>query len=374
MRRRVWFLLICLLALPALCFAESPVDPRRILDYLERVRVETDVPGLSAAVSLDGKIVFSGGVGFAELDNRTPQDGRTVHNVGSVSKVLSTVAVMQLVEQGKVDLDATIQTYLPYYPEKQKPITVRRILTHTSGTRHYRDGEFGDYRLASLRQYDSLEEASKIWRDDPLLFEPGAYWLYSSHAMNLLQGVIEKASGEPFEAYMRRHVFVPAAMLETQFDVPSRVILHRGHGYVEDERGHYQHAFDENTSYKFAAGGMLSSVEDLVRFGYAINSGVLMKRETVARMHTPQLDPSVKRFVPGGEPQPLDFEQALGWRIVTDEQGRKFPAHGGSVKGAKTYLANYNEYGLVVAVQGNEDGFNPQGPALAIAQMFLLGR
>ncbi len=363
-----------LLLASALCIAGSPVDPQQVLDYLERVRIESDVPGLSAAVALDGEIVFSGGVGYAELDNRTAQTGRTVHNIGSVSKVLAAVALMQLVERGKVDLDATIQTYLPYYPEKSKPVTVRRILTHTSGTRHYRNGEFGEHRVNSLRQYESFEEATKIWRDDPLLFEPGSHWLYSSHAMNLLHGIIETAAGESFEDYMRRHVFTPSAMLASQFDVPDRIILNRGHGYVEDDKGRYRHAFNENTSYKFAGGGMLSTVEDLVRFGHAVNAGVLLEPETVKLMHSSQLAPSVKRFVPGGEAQERDFEQALAWRILTDEQGRKFPSHGGSVKGAKTFLANYNDYGLVVAVQGNENGFNPQGPALAIAQMLLLGR
>ena len=91
-------------------------------------------------------------------------------------------------------------------------------------------------------------------------------------------------------------------------------------------------------------------------------------------MYTPQLDPSVKRFVKDEEAEPLGFEQALAWRIRTDDQGRELTSHGGSVKGAKTFLGNYRDHRLVVAVQGNEGGFSPEGPALAIAQMFLLGR
>ena len=108
-----------------------------LLDYMEQIRNDNDLPGLSVAVAVDGEIVFSEGVGYAELDNRTPTTGRTVHNVGSVSKVLAVVGLMQLVEQGKVDLDATLQTYMPWYPEREFPITVRHILTHTSGIRHY---------------------------------------------------------------------------------------------------------------------------------------------------------------------------------------------------------------------------------------------
>ncbi|MGH7542288.1 MAG: serine hydrolase domain-containing protein, partial [Gemmatimonadota bacterium] len=280
-------------------------DRAHLLDWMEQVRLENDLPGLSVAVARNGAVVFSEGVGYAELDNRTPQTGRSVHNVGSVSKVLAVVGVMQLVEQGKVDLDATIQTYLPYYPEKEWPITVRQILTHTSGTRHYREGEFGEQGLLRARHFESFEEATEQWRDDPLLFEPGTHWFYSSHAMNLMHGIVEAAFGIGFEDYLRRHVFEPAGMMRSQFDVPWRVIHGRGHGYVRDEEGEFVHPFPEDPSYKYAGGGILSTAEDLVRFGVALDDGTLLAPATLRAMWEPQLDPSVTRFVPDGEPQPL---------------------------------------------------------------------
>src|SRR5262245_38666176 len=125
--------------------ASHAADKReQALAYLERMRVQSGVPGMSAAVAVNGTIVFSGGAGFANLEQGAPQDGTTVHNIGSVSKTLAVVAVMQLVERRKVDLDAQIQTYLPWFPRKQQPITLRQILTHTSGIRHYQAGEFGE--------------------------------------------------------------------------------------------------------------------------------------------------------------------------------------------------------------------------------------
>ena len=188
--RPIFLLVVGLVISPvARLLAAPPAEHQQLLDYMERVRDDNDLPGLSVAVAVDGEIVFSGGVGYAELDNRTPQTGRTVHNVGSISKILAVVAVMRLVEQGKLDLDATVQTYLPYYPEKKWPITVRHILTHTSGTRHYNDVEFGEHRLLAMRHYDDFEEATRLWRDDPLLFEPGTLWSYSSHATNLIHGI-----------------------------------------------------------------------------------------------------------------------------------------------------------------------------------------
>ena len=150
---------------------------------------------------------FSDGVGYAELDNQTPVTGATVLNVGSVSKVMAVIAIMQLVEQGKVTLGDDIRTYVTAFPDKGTPITLRHIMTHTSGIRHYRDGEFGPNGLRSMRHFDDFEEAIQHFTEDPLLFAPGEHWLYSSHAFNLLQGVVEQASGVKFENYMRTYVW-----------------------------------------------------------------------------------------------------------------------------------------------------------------------
>ena len=351
--------------------AAEPAERQQLLDYMQRVRDDNDLPGLSVAVAVDGDIVFSGGVGYSELDNRTPATGRTVHNVGSISKVLAVVSLLLLVEQGALDLDETIQTYLPYYPQKQWPITVRHILTHTSGTRHYDGIEFGEHRWLAMRHYDDFEEATRLWRNDALLFEPGTLWSYSSHATNLIHGIVEKLSGEDFETYMRRNVFEPASMLASQFDVPSRVIHNRGHGYVRDDNGRFVHPIWENPSYKYAGGGILSTVEDLVRFAIAINKGVLLQPETVRAMHEPQIDSSVKRYVANGEPQPRHFTQALVWRILKDQAGRTFPSHTGTVKGTRSFLANYHEQGVVVALQTNALPFDSPRYGIAIAQRFL---
>lgn len=351
--------------------AAPAVDRQQLLDYMERIQDENDLPGLSVAIAVDGNIVFSEGVGYAELDNHTPATGRTVHNVGSVSKVLAVAGIMQLVEQGRVDLDATIQTYLPYYPEKRWPITVRQILTHTSGTRHYRQGEFGEYGLLRYRHFESFEEATELWRDDPLLYEPGTRWLYSSHAMNLMHGIVEEVTGMGFEDYLRVHVFEPAGMFATQFDVPTRVVHNRGRGYVRDGRGEFVNADSEDPSYKYAGGGIISTADDLVRFALAIDDGTLLAPETVAEMHRPQIDPSVPEYSADGEPEPLGHEQAIVWFIRTDQAGRRYPSHTGTVKGTRSFLGNWIDQGVVVALQTNALPFDSARYGEAIAQMLL---
>ena len=366
--------LSAVLLLQAAALAGQSYSYEGLLDYMEQIRNDNDLPGLSVAVAVDGEIVFSEGVGVAELDNRTPSTGRTVHNVGSVSKVLAVVGLMQLVEQGKVDLDATLQTYMPWYPEREFPITVRHILTHTSGIRHYNGVEFGPHDLLSLRHYDDFQEATELWRDDPLAYETGSGWMYSSHAHNLQHGIVEAASGMDYEEYLKRFVWEPAGMMATQFDIPSRVVQNRGHGYVRGESGRFIHPEPEDPSYKYAGGGIISNVDDLVRFALAINDGRLLGPETVAEMHRPQLDPGIRQIDPSspdGLGEPIAHEQALAWFIRTDQAGRRYPSHTGTVKGTRSFLANFNDYGVVVALQTNGLPFDSARYGEAIAQMFL---
>ena len=364
------FLFLSLAPLPLAAQSATDEHGPAILRYMEQVRNETGVPGMSAAVGLKGEIVFSGGVGYAELDNRTPADGATVWNVGSVSKVLAGVAVMQLVEKDKVSLDDRIQEYVPGYPEKHAPITLWHILTHTSGIRHYKAGEFGPYGLYEARHFEDINEAIEHFRDDPLLFDPGTLYFYSSHAFNLLQGVVEKASGLGFEEYMRLYVWEPAGMLSSSFDVPSRIVYKRGLGYVRNDRGLLVNSPYVDPSYKYAGGGMLSTVDDLVRFAQAINDGTLLDPETVATMYDVHVDP-VMQYRPNGEPVRQEFKMALGFQLDQDAQGRWYINKTGTVKGTRSVVLTYPEYELVVAVQANALPFDSRKYAQAIAQLYL---
>ena len=368
-RTAIAALLVAMLALLAPAVT-AQTDGDAIVDYLEQVRHQTGAPGITAAVAVDGEIVFSGGVGYAELDNQTPADGATVWNVGSVSKVMASVAVMQLVQSGKVGLDDEIREYVPSFPQKRAPVTLRQILTHTSGIRHYRAGEFGPHGLRSMRFFDDFDEAIQHFTQDALLFEPGTLWFYSSHAYNLLQGVVEQASGLGFEDYMRTHVWQPAGMLSSAFDVPSRVVHRRGRGYWRTDAGTIVNSRYEDVSYKYAGGGMLSTVEDLVRMGVAINNGTLLGPEAVAKMHAPHVDPVVQ-FRTDAEPRELPFRQALGWDLYTDASGRAYISKTGTVRGTRSVVINYPDHALVVAVQANIVPFDSRARGVAIAQMFL---
>ncbi|MGW8283054.1 MAG: serine hydrolase domain-containing protein, partial [Gemmatimonadota bacterium] len=147
---------------------------------LEMMRTERGVPGLSAAVGIDGRIVFAEGFGWADLENRSPATAATKFRIGSVSKPLTAAAIGILVERGKLDLDTAVQAYVPDFPDKRWPVTSRLVAGHLAGIRHY-DGE----EFLSTRRYETVSEGLEIFADDPLLFEPGERFQYSSYGWNL---------------------------------------------------------------------------------------------------------------------------------------------------------------------------------------------
>lgn len=366
----LWF---CAIAMAA----DGGLKDAQALAYLARLQADSGAPGASAAVSVRGEVVFSGGVGVADLESGAPQNGLSVHNIGSVSKVLAAVAVMQLVEQGKVNLDAEIQAYAPWFPRKDQPITVRQILTHTSGIRHYKSGEIDPSNLNVLRHYESFEESTRFWRDDPLLFTPGTHWLYSSFSSNLMQAIVETASGQSFERYLAEKVWAPAGMINTQFDVPSRVVPRRGRGYVRQPKtGALAHSFNEDLSYKYAGGGMISSDEDLCRLGHALSSGVLLKSATLAEMYRLQLAADLPTWSDASYtgPKPvMGLKQGLIFQMNRDAAGFVYAAHAGTVKGTHSQFSNYYKDGVVVALHLNYNagGVDIKSAADSLAQLFL---
>jgi serine beta-lactamase-like protein LACTB len=348
--------------------SQTQVPQTKAVAYLEKQWRLSGAPAVSVAIAYKGQIVFSKGVGVADLDNSVPATSSTVYNIGSVSKVITTVAIMKLFELGKISLDDPIQKNVPAFPDKSAPITIRQILTHTSGIRHYRTTDFPDsLDNENWKPFASFDDAIKIFKNDPLLFKPGEYYYYSSYAVNLLQGVVEKVSGTSFEDYLRKNVWIPAGMLSTSLDVPARIVPNRAKGYMRDKGRTLNHPYGDLT-YKFASGGMISMVEDLVRLGVALNHGKLLKPETAGMMYKPQLK-SVLRYQEKGPPSRENFEQGLIWRIQKDNSGRTFVYHCGTVKGFNACLVNYVEEDLIVAIADNMEaiGFHP---ALEFAEFF----
>jgi len=297
-------------------------------------------PGASICVIRDGRIVWSRAFGVADLEQHVPATAETRFRIGSVSKSLTSVAIGRLVQAGQLDLDAPVQRYVPGFPEKRYPITVRQVAGHLAGIRHYDTGEF-----ENREHYATVTEGLAIFAADSLLFEPGTQFSYSSYGYNLLGAVIEGASGRPYREYMRDEVLDPAGMTHTSFEHPDSIIPDRGRYYTRtDSTGPTINATYVDNTYKWPSGGFLSTAEDLARFGDRLLRGELLRPETVTLLWTPM------RTSNG-----TTTEYGIGWTVESDSLGRRRVRHSGGSVGGTAHLIIYPEQRVVVAVLVNSD-------------------
>ncbi|MGE0041964.1 MAG: serine hydrolase domain-containing protein [Vicinamibacterales bacterium] len=329
----------------------------------ERVRAlaraalaSTGAPGLSVAIGGEGVVQWAEGFGLADVEQQVPVTPDTVFRIASISKPITATAVMQLVERGRVSLDDPIRKWVPAFPAKgEQTITIRHLLTHTSGIRHYKDGEFNQ-----VSAFGSVDEAIAIFKDDPLLFAPGTRYSYSTYGYNLLAGVVERASGLTFEAYVRDRVWAPAGMTRTALEHPQDIVMRRARQYVRGPApAGVRNAPYTDLSIKWAGGGVISTASDLVRFELALESGALVKPGTLEQMRTAATLADGSRTGYG-----------LGWMVQTGADGRRSFAHSGGATGGTTYLLRDGATGLTVAVLANvEDapGLGDLARALAAA-------
>ncbi len=344
--------------------ASAAIDESAVTAYLSGIRSSSGIPAIGAAIASGGNVIYAGGAGVANLESKTVEDAETVFLIASISKTMSAVAVMQLVRAGKAALDDPIQKYAPWFPVKQAPITVRHLMTHTSGIHHYLDSYDPEDRhwTSAFVHYATFEESTRFWRNDPLLFTPGTAWLYSTFGVALLQAVVETASGQPFEEYLKENIWTPAGMTATELDVSGRSVPHRDQGYL-GKPPRYRPALDEDDSYKYAAGGVLSTDRDLCLYGAALNAGKLLDPGGVKEMYRLQLAPDIPSF--GDSTHHPGRTQALIWQVHTDPKGRRYVAHSGSGKGTISVLIVYPDRDLAVSVHRNsEDG--PSLPEIAL--------
>lgn len=301
------------------------------------------IPGLSIAVVVDGELVWENGYGTADVENSVPATAATAYRTASIGKPMTAVAVMRLVEDGRIDLDQPIQTYCPAFPEKRWPVTTRQLLNHTSGIRHY-GGPRNDQEIYNTAHYDGVAEALEIFADDPLGFEPGTAYQYSTFGYNLLGCVIEGASGSRYLDFMAKNVFQPAGMLRTREDDPSALIPHRAAGYTRGADGELRNSRWVDMSSKLPAGGFITTAGDLARFAAAFMSDRLVSRETVEAMLKPT------RLADG---EVVGY--GLGWGLFPEETwyGQREAFHGGGTPQVSGMLYLLPDRRFAVAVLTN---------------------
>jgi CubicO group peptidase (beta-lactamase class C family) len=307
--------------------------------------LEQNLPGLSVAVAREGEIVWSEGFGWADLEDRMPVTPRTQFRLGSISKTLTAAAVALLHERGRIDLDAPVQTYVPAYPRKPWTVTTRQLMGDIAGVHRIR-GDNNDNPPGG--QCASLDQALATFADEPLLFEPGTRYRFSTYGWILVSAVVEAAAAEPFPAFMKREIVEPLDMastvVEDDDDVADITSFYIPRANMRTRLG-VRKGSRPPTSCLAGAGAFFSTPSDLVRFGSAMLKPGLLKADTLALLQTPL------RLESGAS---TDF--ALGWKVERVQLAgapARMVAHRATPNGSTVALLMFPDHGVVVAAASN---------------------
>ena len=334
---------------------------------------EQNLPGFSVAVGIGGEIVWAEGFGWADLQNRTPVKPDTRFRIGTASTALTSAAVGLLLEQGRLKLDDEIQTYVPEFPKKQWPVTLRQLMGHTAGVRNDGGDEGPLMETHCKRPVDALQ----YFADKPLLFEPGTKYRYSSYGWILVSAAVEAAAGEPFLSFMEKQVFEPLGMTETKADSVAAPAAGRASSYFPRFAADPKYGLDPMREIDYScyagASAFVSTASDLVRFAMAVNghprqgsggqAGTFLQPATVQLLQTSQR-------LPSGE----ETGYGLGWDLETVEFGGAQTTtvghDGDSLGGMVASFVTFPNSGIVVAVLSNSSYADTAGVAAKVAQAF----
>jgi serine beta-lactamase-like protein LACTB, mitochondrial len=358
---------------------------------------EQNLPGLSVAVGVGGDVVWAEGFGWADLDDHVPVTPETRFRIGTASTMLTSAAVGMLLEEDRVKLDEEIQTYVPQFPKKQWPVTLRQLMGHVAGV----PTDSGDKGPLFTQRCERPVDALRHFADSELLFEPGTQYRHSKYGWILVSAAIEAAAGQPFLAFMREQIFQPLGMGATgaesateenpdhvgepEEDMPLLTLLQQlilqplGIGgrkvKVRDRATFYfprsgtdpRKGVDVMRPHNLScyAGSMafLSTASDMVRFGMAMNSGKLLQPATAQLLQTSQQLSSGRETGYG-----------LGWHLNTvtlaGEPAQAIGDDGESLGGRVMSLMTFRERGIVVAAMSNVPYADTSALAVKAAEAF----
>lgn len=329
-----------------------PLRADEIDDLVRAEMMRQKIPGVSIAVVRDGKIIKETGYGLANVEHEVPAKPETIYQSGSVGKQFTAGLVMLLVEDGKIGLDDPISKYLPKAPEAWKDITVRHLLTHTSG--------LGDpYMKIDLTKNYSDEELMAIEATIPLRFPPGSKWAYSNTGYHVLGFICNKVGGKFYSDQLVERIFKPCGMTTARMINEHDIIPNRSAGYeLESGKIKNQHWVSPqlNTT---ADGSIYLTVRDMAAWDKALLEGKIFKPSSREAMWTP-----VK--LSDGKTHPYGF----GWSLAP-VNGHKCISHGGAWQGFTTYISRYVDDHLTVIVLTNRQGVNPGRIVQAIAGHYV---
>lgn len=295
----------------------------------------------AVAIAKNGKTIFAQAYGMADREKKTANTLQTQFRMGSMNKMFTATAILQLVQAGKINLKDPLGKYLTDYPNKEvaTKVTIYHLLTHTGGTGDFFGPEFDKHRL----ELKTLQDYVKLYGQRGLEFEPGTKWSYSNYGFLLLGLVVEKASGQDYYEYVREHIFKPSGMTLTDSLPENQTLAGRSIGYMREEGGKGLVPNTDTLPYRgTSAGGGYTTVEDLLRFGNALLNHKLLDAE-----HTDLL-------TTGHENTPRGNKYAFGF-MDNVEDGVRWFGHGGGAPGMNGDLQIFPQSGYVIAALANLD-------------------
>ena len=342
--RRAWLVVMMLC-----CTAGLKADD--VDDLVQNEMRRHPIPGLALEIIQRGKPAKIAGYGLASLEWHTPVTPETVFEIGSVTKQFTAAGILLLAQDGKLTVDDKLSRYLKDTPHSWTNITLRHLLTHTSGLRNY-TGLNG----FELTRHLTQEQFIRRIGSEPLDFQPGAKWSYCNTGFNLLGYVIENVSGRGYWHFMQERVFGPLGMSSTTNRDPRNIILSRASGYETDRAGHYVNR-DYDLTDIFSAGAIVSTVGDLAKWNASLDTHTLLTAATEQEMWTPV------RLNNG-----LSHPYGFGWFLEPLQSWQNI-GHSGSTSGFSASIQRFPKDGLAVIVLTNS---NESGVATKVAKEIAL--
>ncbi len=321
-------------------FEEAKAEAEKILYYLIQEEI---IPGASVTVTKQGKIIWQGGYGYADISKKTPVDPqKTIFRVASMSKAITGVLLARLQEQKKFDWNLSLYEYVPNFPPKPFDFTIKQLAGHLAGIRSYKANEY------TLNKKYSIEEGIDLFKDDILQSAPGTKFLYSSYGINLISLAIEKCLNKKFEDIAKDEVFKPLNMWRT-FPDRGKIITDEAIPYTRTKKG-LDKATEVNNYFKLAGGGFLSTSHDIAKMGTAIERHSFLSQAVENEMLKKQCTTD-----------DVEINYGIGWQNQRDWNGRDYFGHTGMGVGGFGWLSVYpNEQVVIVML------FNVTDPQISI--------
>jgi CubicO group peptidase (beta-lactamase class C family) len=347
----LFLLLGGLASTPADAGAQSDRSLPAVHRFLGEELRRQHIPGLSVAIVRDGQLVFARGYGYANLEHRVPATDSTVYQSGSLGKQFTAALVLQLADSGRFSLEDPIRRWLPEGPPRWDSVTVRHLLTHTSGIPDYTDS------VVDLHREYTEDQLIQVAAGLPPIFAPGARWSYSNTGYVLLGAIIRRVTGRFYGDLLRERIFTPLGMRTARIISEADLVPNRSDGYrlAGDTIKHQEWVSPSlNTT---ADGSLYLTVRDLARWAMALDQGQGLTAADRLQAWTPV------RLNDGGT-----FPYGFGW-MLDPVRGRPSIAHTGSWQGFRTSIARYPDARLTVIVLANSAEARPEAIGLAVAGM-----